>query len=139
LAILIAKRSRNEKGTGFEPVPFSFLFIASALTMLVNDRHGWDARSEYYDSSDGEPHLSSYLSDFNGLQDAITRTPGIGIHGEPDSHYWALRRGNETVAVVSMEGLVYRTGQPPQALETEYDAAGRRILPMTARLLRHWL
>jgi len=30
LAELLAKRSRNEKGTGFEPVPFSFSVLSVA-------------------------------------------------------------------------------------------------------------
>ncbi|WP_127817835.1 TY-Chap2 family putative peptide chaperone [Microbacterium sp. CPCC 204701] len=115
-----------------------YRFFASALTMLLNDRHQWDVRNEFLDSSDyASPR--GLIDKFPAAIADSVGIPRLGIHGEPQSHYWALLRGNQTVAMVSMEGRVYFAGTTPRDLMADYDKAGRRLIPMTTELLNPWL
>lgn len=116
-----------------------YRFFAAALAMLINDRHPWDVRSESLDSSDWGLARAGLIDGFADVDAELGGTPRLGIYGEPYSHYWALRRGNETVAVVSMEGYLYRPGVAPLALMDAYAKSDSRVLVMTADLLRKWL
>lgn len=116
-----------------------YRFFAAALAMMINDRHPWDVRSESLDSSDWGLSRAGLIGGFADVEADLDGTPRLGIHGEPHSHYWALQRGVETVAVVSMEGYMYRPGLKPRALMDAYVKSDRRLLAMTADLLRKWL
>lgn len=117
----------------------SYRFFAAALAMLINDRHPWDVRNESLDSSDWGISRAGLIDGIVEVDAGPGATPRLGISGEPHSHYWALRRGNETVAVVSMEGYIYRHGVTPVSLMDAYAKSNNRVLVMTADLLRKWL
>lgn len=88
----------------------SYRFIAAALNMTVNDRHAWDARNEFIDAADwwpGDAELHGYLETFPKATADLSSTPQIGLWHEPQSHFWALLRAEEPVALVSIEGKVY--------------------------------
>ncbi|WP_442574867.1 TY-Chap2 family putative peptide chaperone [Microbacterium sp. F51-2R] len=116
-----------------------YRFFAAALAMLINDRHPWDVRSESLDSSAWGLSRAGLISEFADVAAEVAVTPRLGIHGEPHSHYWALRRGAETVAVVSMEGHIYRRGVPRRALMDAYAKSDGRLVAMVTDLLRKWL
>ncbi|WP_349426551.1 hypothetical protein [Microbacterium sp. LWS13-1.2] len=124
--------STTERAIGYR-------FFAAALAMLINDRRPWDVRSESLDSSEWGLSRAGLIGEFADVDSELAGTPGLGIHGEPYSHYWALRRGAETVAVVSMEGYLYRPGVEPRALMDAYLKSDKRLLAMTTDLLRKWL
>lgn len=116
-----------------------YRFFAAALAMLINDRHPWDVRCESLDSSDWGLSRAGLISEFTDVNAELPRTPRLGIHGEPYSHYWALLRGAEPVAVVSIEGDIYLRGVPRRALMDAYAKCHSRLVPMVADLLRKWL
>lgn len=116
-----------------------YRFFATALALLVNDRHVWDVRSESVDSSASGLSRAGLITAFPDVEAALRQTPRLGIHGEPHSHYWAIRRGVETVAVVSMEGDIHRQGMKRHALMDAYQESDRRLPVMTTELLRTWL
>ena len=116
-----------------------YRFLAAALSMTLHSRHRWDVRNEYVDSSEHEPTRAGWLSAFPAAQHAVRTTPSLGIHGEPASHFWALLRGEEAIAIVSIEGRAYFPDGRVNALMPAYVKHDRRIIPMTAHLLRDWL
>ncbi|WP_429458155.1 hypothetical protein [Microbacterium sp. ZKA21] len=59
--------------------------------------------------------------------------------GEPDSHFWALTRDGQAVAVVSIEGRFHRPGKPVVDLAQAYVKHHCRLRPMTVALLSDWL
>lgn len=117
----------------------SYRFLATTLTMLFNERHRWDVRSEYVDSSSMGPSRARYIEGFSDVDADLVGSPRIGIPGEPYSHYWAIRRGGATAAVVSIEGRVFRPGKKPASLLDAYEASGRRFVKMAVNLLQDWL
>lgn len=117
----------------------TYRFFASVLAMTLNDHYPWDVRSEFFDTSGyGDPR-AGYLAGFPVAVESTRTTPTLGIPGEPESHFWALRRGDETVAVVSIEGHAYFPGGTHTDLMAEYDKHNRRIIPMTVALLKNRL
>lgn len=117
----------------------AYRFLATALTMVVNDRHVWDARSEVDDSIYfGEPHVG-HIDRFPAVIEDLRATPNLGIACEPHSHYWALLRNHEPVVIVSIEGKLYYPSGKTVELMSAYDQHNRRIIPMTTTLLRKWL
>lgn len=63
---------------------------------------------------------AGYLDAFPAALDSARTIPELGIHGEPESHFWALRRGDESVAIASIEGQMYFAGGKQIDLMTEY-------------------
>lgn len=117
----------------------AYRLFACVLTMTLNDRHPWDVRSEFLDTSGYGGSRPSYLVAFPAAMESTRTTPLLGIHGEPESHFWALRRGSETVAIVSIEGLAYFADGKQTDLMDEYTKHNHRIIPMTIALLKNWL
>lgn len=117
----------------------AYRLFASVLTMTLNDRYPWDVRSEFLDTSGYGGARAGYLAAFPAAVESARTTPSLGIHGEPESHFWALRRGGETVAIVSIEGQAYFADRKSTDLMAEYDRHNRRIIPMTIALLKNWL
>ncbi|MBN8207052.1 hypothetical protein JF550_13955 [Microbacterium esteraromaticum] len=116
----------------------TYRFIASALGMFVNDRHQWDARCELFDTVDGlEPR--GFVDSFPQAHADLASVPRIGIYGEPHSHYWGLLRDGEAIALVSIDGRLYRRAGATLDLLVEYQKHHRRLRRMTAALLRDWL
>lgn len=116
-----------------------YRLFASVLTMTLNDRYPWDVRSEFFDTSGYGGPRAGYLAAFPAAVESARTAPALGIHGEPESHFWALRRGSETVAIVSIEGQAYFADGKQTDLMSEYDKHNRRIIPMTVALLKNWL
>lgn len=117
----------------------TYRFIAAALELFLLDRGPWDARCEFYDSSGDDPVRAGNLLSFPTAVEELRSVPSIGIHGEPESHFWALTRGGEAVIVVSIEGRVHRRSGTPMDLMPLYAKHGRRIRRVAARVLDDWL
>ncbi|UJP10115.1 hypothetical protein L2X99_17490 [Microbacterium sp. KUDC0406] len=116
----------------------AYRFLAASLNAFVNDRHDWDARCELLDSSDGIER-NGYLKDFPEALADLDLIPRIGIFGEPHSHFWALMRDGQAIAIVSIDGRIYpRTGASSDLL-VEYEKHGRRIRRLATARLRDWL
>ncbi len=124
------------------PRALAYRFIATALAVAVNDRHLWDARNEFIDSSGdwwpGDPETNGYLTEFPQVREDYRSTPVLEIRHEPESHFWALLRGDETIAIVSIEGRVY-LGDRHVDLADEYIKTGRRMTAVVATVLGEFL
>ena len=121
------------------PRALAYRFISTALTMLVNDRHRWDARNEFLDSSgmggfDEDADLRKYLSGFPDAIRHLSTTPSLGHWREPYSHFWALLREDEPVAIVSIEGRLYLPDRVSN-LAQEYQVYDRNMHAMVVGLL----
>lgn len=123
------------KAPASTPRALAYRFIAAALNATVNDRHRWDARNEFIDSSDDNPTvLNGYLAGFPDVRRSLLATPQIGLWHEPESHYWALLRDESPIAIVSIEGVVYRPYSQID-LATEYRRHDSRMLPVVVSAL----
>lgn len=117
------------------PRTLAYRFIAATLHATVNDRRRWDARNEFIDSSDDNPTvLNGYLDGFPELRRSLPSTPQIGLWHEPESHYWAVLRDETPVAIVSIEGIVYRPDRQID-LAGEYRRHDSRMLPIVVSAL----
>lgn len=121
------------------PRSLAYRFLATALTMLVNDRHAWDARSEFDDDDYLNEPNAGFVDTFPAVIEDLRSTPRLGIWGEPHSHYWALLRDKKPVVIVSIEGKLYYPSGKTVDLMSAYDQHDRRIIPMTTALLKKWL
>lgn len=127
--------SRPAKAPASTPRTLAYRFIATTLNATSNDRHKWDARNEFIDSSDDIPTvLNGYLAGFPEVRRSLLATPQIGLWHEPESHYWALLRDETPVAIVSIEGIVYRPDRQID-LAAEYRRHAARMLPVLASAL----
>ncbi len=116
----------------------AYRFISTVLNTAVNDRSTWDARNEFIDSSgdwwEDTPELNGYLTQFpNALAD-LADAPPLGLWHEPESHFWAILRDEVPVAIVSIEGRVYRADRRHD-LAGEYAIGERRMLPLVTNIL----
>ncbi|WP_309065544.1 TY-Chap2 family putative peptide chaperone [Microbacterium sp.] len=116
----------------------SYRLLATATTLFAHDRRGWDVRSEFVDTSGEEPFRAERIMRFPSAVADLTTTPRLGIYGEPHSHFWALMRGEEPIAIVSMEGRLYPRQGAVVDLETAYAKSGRRMRRVVATLLKKW-
>jgi hypothetical protein len=108
----------------------AYRFIAALMTMTVNDRHVWDARNEFIDSSsDDETVLNGYIDAFPDVRHDFTTTEPIGLWQEPYSHFWAILRDEKPVAIVSIDGRFYRK-EHAMDLMPAYKAHNRAIIPL---------
>lgn len=113
----------------------AFRLISSDLMAQVNDNHDWDCRSEVA-TEDFALFHRDWISTFPGAAEAVDRVTleewDVGIR---ERHFWGLTRAEQPIALVSVEGILYR----PHGhfdLVTEYQNAGRRLTPVLARTLR---
>jgi len=120
------------------PRTLAYRFIATLLTMTVNDRNTWDARNEFIDSSGdgwpGEAELRGHLDSFPDTRRDFSSITALGLWHEPESHFWAVMKDQIPVAIVSLEGHVYRSDRR-YSLTEEYTAMGRRMFPVVASIL----
>lgn len=131
----VAGLRMSAKAPASTPRTLAYRFIAAALNATVNDRHRWDARNEFIDSSDDNlTVLNGYLAGFPDARRSMPATPQIGLWHEPESHYWALLRDETPVAIVSIEGVIYRPDHQID-LSTEYRRHDSRMLPVVATAL----
>lgn len=136
-----------EEATGWSPPPstppatprtLTYRFMAASLELLAFDRERWDWRSGFFDTAE-EAEGRRYLEDFPTALEEARTSPRLGIYGEPQSHFWALMRGDDVVAVVSINGKFHQRSGTPTSLTTAYVKNGRRIRRLTAKLLAQWL
>jgi len=108
----------------------AYRFIATALAMTTHDRHRWDARNEFIDSSGdwwpGDPETHGFLSRYSAARADAGRAPGLGLWGEPASHFWGVLRDDVPVALLSIEGRVYRDETAMELLPI-YRSVGRSM------------
>ncbi|MET4639586.1 hypothetical protein [Mycetocola sp. 2940] len=111
----------------------AYRLIAKLLSMQLHDRHYWDARNEFLDSSDWDAEeLRGYLDYFPMAAVAARSASRLGLHSEPQSHFWAILRDDTPIAVVSIEGVLYRKGRAFDLMD-EYQAAGKSITGVVAK------
>lgn len=134
----VAQLNALTKAPSSTPRALAYRFIATLLTMAVNDRHHWDARNEFIDSSGdwwpGDPEINGFTDAFPEAQRDFAFTPEIGVWHEPESHFWAVLRDQIPVAVVSIEGRVYRQDRHFDLVD-EYANHGRRMLSVVTSAL----
>lgn len=109
----------------------AFRFASATLTSLLNDRHSWDWRQVFHDTSGDEPHVLPYLDGFPGAKAearALVGEPWDG--GHPESHYWALLREGKPLAIVSAEGSLHFPNSRVD-LADAYAARGRNMHRVT--------
>lgn len=127
-----------KKAPASTPRALSFRFISAALSATINDRHVWDARNEFIDSSSSYPgsaEVNGYLDAFPAVRDDLRTTPSIpGEWHEPESHYWAILRDQKPVAIVSIEGRVYCRDRRYD-LARAYSEQNRQMLPLIITVL----
>ncbi|WP_157607259.1 TY-Chap2 family putative peptide chaperone [Sanguibacter suarezii] len=117
----------------------TYRFIAALLRMQIHDRHSWDVRNEFLDSSDWEEEESrGYVERFPTAAAAAKITTKLGVYGEPSSHFWAILRDEVPIAVVSVEGVLYREDGTFD-LMAEYRGAGRSVARVIAKCVGDWL
>jgi hypothetical protein len=107
-----AQLETSSAGTKSAPRVLAYRFIAALLATTVNDRHVWDARNDFIDTSGddwwpGDPEVHGFTDGFPGAREDFLSTPAIGLWHEPNSHFWAILRDEIPVAIVSIEGRVY--------------------------------
>jgi hypothetical protein len=121
------------------PRTLAYRFIATLLRLQLHDRHDWDARNEFLDSAEWEvEELRGYLDRFPVAVEAARTAPEIGLHSEPQSHFWAILRDEEPVAIISIDGVLYRDGETFD-LMAEYRVAGRSITRVVVKCAGDWL
>ncbi|TDW28931.1 hypothetical protein EDD25_0601 [Cryobacterium psychrophilum] len=116
----------------------AYRFIATLLRLQLHDRHTWDARNEFLDSVWNHDNLRGYLGRFPAAAEAARTAPEIGLPGEPQSHFWAILRDEEPVAIISIDGVLYRDSGTFD-LMAEYQAVGRSITHVVAKCAGDWL
>lgn len=118
----------------------AYRFIAAAVHTAVNDRHFWDARNDFIDTADawpGDPEVHGYLAEFRLAQSDAESAPRLGLWHEPESHFWALLRDEQPVALVSIEGKVY-TKEEMFDIGSLYSAR-RSMTMVVAKVLSDYL
>lgn len=90
------------------PRSLAFRLASVALTSLLNDRNSWDWRQVFHDASGDDPPVLPYLRGFPGAR-AEAREVSLEPWdwGHPESHYWAVLRDEEPLALVSAEGSLH--------------------------------
>ncbi|WP_407941903.1 TY-Chap2 family putative peptide chaperone [Microcella pacifica] len=120
----------------------AYRYIARLLSITETDRHVWDVRNEFNDSSgdlfDEVSPYRGYLSAFPLAEADSRAAPRIGIWSEPHAHFWALLRDETPIGLVSNHGLLY-VGRDRFDLMEEYVSDGRKLLPCVVRTLGHLL
>ncbi|MGH3703464.1 MAG: hypothetical protein ACRDT9_02440 [Agromyces sp.] len=111
--------------------------IAAFLALQLNDRHQWDARSEFLDTSGYGGGARGYLAGFPDARNAADGAKLIGIPGEPESHFWAVLRNGEPIAVMSINGMLY-TGESTIELLPLYRRLGS-VAAVVTQALGRWL
>lgn len=114
-------------------------FVGTALTMAVNDRVEWRARNAQFDENGGwDDDALRTLAEAVPAAEADLRAASSAGADEPLIHFWKLLRGRDIVAVVSLQGLTYVSGDRRDLL-AEYKEGGRRMSAMVASQLAHFL
>lgn len=119
------------------PRSLAYRFLTAALTMTVNDRATWDVRNEILgDDEWGDGVVRGfYLASFPEAELATTYIRSEDWdRGEQLRHFWALLRDESPVAIVSVEGTVYRPDRKID-LMAEYRLHEGRMLPVVVSAL----
>lgn len=123
------------------PRSLAYRFLATALTATVNDRASWVVENEILgdDGLGDGPVLGGFVEQFPEAQRAlaVTRSEAWDM-GEPSRHFWAILREDNPVAIVSIEGVVYRPDHQID-LTTEYRRHDSRMLPVVTAALAELL
>lgn len=110
-----------------------FRLVSALLATQVNDRRTWDCRNEVA-SEDFGPFNHGWINKFGAREDASSIHLEGWEAGLAERHFWGVTRGDEPVALLSVEGILYR----PEArfdLNVEYRRAGSRLLPVLVATL----
>lgn len=125
---LAAGLERPAETPASRPTTLTYRLIAALLNATVNDRHRWDVRNEFHDSSaDHDITLLGHLDQFPSLREHLRSAPTLGLPHEPESHYWIVLRNDEPVAAISTEGRAYCRDRTIELLPT-YERVKRSML-----------
>lgn len=116
----------------------AYRVIAHVLGSVVDDRHRWDARMGFLDTSneDGCAPLPALERQFPGAVRHAERLPRSMPFGEPWRHLWILLRDSAPVAVISDDARVFSSHVEESVdLMHLYTAAQRRLRPVVDRAL----
>lgn len=80
----------------------SYRVIARVLASMVNDRHEWEIRSEWW----GDDPFRSDLEALPFAHHLANTAPKLGIQAEPFSQLWVLKRDHSPVAIFDSVGRV---------------------------------
>jgi hypothetical protein len=109
------------------PRSLAFRLASATLTALLNDRHSWDWRQVFHDSSGTDSIVRPYLEEFPTAEAEARDVPlEPWDWGQSEAHYWALLRNGDPAAIMSAQGTVHlRNGVRDVA--HAYAARGRNI------------
>lgn len=123
-----------DRAPATEPRGIAYRVIAGLLRMMVDDRHPWDARNEFVDSSGDDGGPRGYIERFAQLPVALRSATHLDVWGEPESHAWIILRAEEPVAAVTVEGQLY-VERRREDLLSAYRVNGRRLNSTIVSLL----
>jgi type III secretion system-like peptide-binding chaperone len=115
------------------PAVLTFRSIEQIMTLTVNDRHSWDVRSVFLDTSGGMgPAINNgYLEPFPIAAERAGRRRPDDLFGVPYYRFWAVLRDLQPVAIADTDGNVY-VGDEVKSLPELYRAHARRLTPVVA-------
>ena len=104
-----------------------YRLIARVLTSLIDDRHAWDARNGFHDSSGGDAGRRGDLDLFPTIRSDLDEDRQDGFLGDPACRYWLLTRADEAVAVLDGDGRLHRRDRSPVTLLPLYRRTGSSL------------
>lgn len=95
--------------------------IAQLLNEKLNDRHQWDVRMEFHDSSgDEDSSENGYVQTIPSATAAFTSARSRASVVDPGEHFWAVLRDDECRAVLDDAGVLHRRNGAPLELLSVY-------------------
>lgn len=108
--------------------------IARLLNDKLNDRHPWDVRMEFLDSSDSDGSgRRRFVDAFPSAAEALVRARSRASVVDPAEHFWAILREGECRAVLDDAGVLHRSNGAPIELLPVYRRR-RRLFDVLAVL-----
>jgi hypothetical protein len=91
------------------PSTLTYRTAAGILASLVNDKHRWDVRNEFFDGDDSTlgSERRHWTDAFPSAASAIEQRRPDDLLGNPAYRYWALLRADAPVAILDTDGLVH--------------------------------
>ncbi|WP_433803551.1 hypothetical protein [Actinomycetospora sp. CA-084318] len=117
----------------------TYRVLARVLTSLVDDRHRWDARNGYYDSSGGDGGQRTELQQFPTVVDALEDRRPDDLLGIPAYRFWVLLRDDDPVAVLDTDGRLHQPDQPCVEFLPLYRRHQSRLTATIGAALGHLL
>ena len=132
----VARIGVLRKSPASTPRTLVFRFIAASLVTMVNDRHRWDCRNLFLDSSGEDCGIRDYLEHFPLVRDAVSKIRLEGWEWDtPEAHFWALLRDDKPVLMLSVDGRIFLPDGKSLDIMSEYKARQRNLHRLVANIL----